>query len=399
MGLLDNISSAYSGAKTAVTGVIDQVKTDASKAKSTVNPPNLWTPRGTKSPLDGGKYDIKNHSYPSDLMAADGRYGGNYVMFYINVATDSKLLKGPNAAKTLNVGDYPPRDRGDLIGMNMSKTGLVASGAGVAAIEGLIAGGVLAGGKGVKDTVKTAGKVAGAAAAVPGVGLGVTATMAPDAQRSQKRLKTAIALHVPNQLSVRYGVQWSEDDTSALAMVNAGGTEIMKALSGNKNSDVTGTGAAIIANLSLSKLPQNIAGGASAAMGLAANPKKEQVFKGVDFRTFSFEYQFFPRDIGEASNVLRIIEEFKYHMHPEFKDTNNFVYIYPSEFDIMYFANGKENRNLHRHTSCVLTSMSVNYTPNGMFSTFANGMPTQINMTLEFRELALLTKDKVKDGL
>ena len=86
-------------------------------------------------------------------------------------------------------------------------------------------------------------------------------------------------------------------------------------------------------------------------------------------------------------------------MHPEFKDTNNFVYIYPSEFDIMYFANGKENRNLHRHTSCVLTSMSVNYTPNGMFSTFANGMPTQINMTLEFRELALLTKDKVKDGL
>ena len=95
----------------------------------------------------------------------------------------------------------------------------------------MIAGGVLAGGKGVKDTVKTAGKVAGAAAAVPGVGLGVTATMAPDAQRSQKRLKTAIALHVPNQLSVRYGVQWSEDDTSALAMVNAGGTEIKKTLS------------------------------------------------------------------------------------------------------------------------------------------------------------------------
>ena len=86
-------------------------------------------------------------------------------------------------------------------------------------------------------------------------------------------------------------------------------------------------------------------------------------------------------------------------MHPEFADTYNFVYVYPSEFDIAYFANGKENPNLHRHTSCVLTSMNINYTPNGMYTTFDNGMPTQINMSLEFRELALLTKDKVKNGL
>jgi hypothetical protein len=34
-----------------------------------------------------------------------------------------------------------------------------------------------------------------------------------------------------------------------------------------------------------------------------------------------------------------------------------------------------------------------------LFSTFDNGMPTQIDVTLTFRELALLTKDKVMDGL
>ena len=43
--------------------------------------------------------------------------------------------------------------------------------------------------------------------------------------------------------------------------------------------------------------------------------------------------------------------------------------------------------------------VSVNYTPNGQFNTFENGMPTQINITLQFKELALLTKDKVKEGL
>jgi hypothetical protein len=65
----------------------------------------------------------------------------------------------------------------------------------------------------------------------------------------------------------------------------------------------------------------------------------------------------------------------------------------------MYYSNGEENKNLHRHTSCVLTDLNINYTPNGLFTTFPNGMPTQINMSLSFRELALLTKDKVKDGL
>ena len=86
-------------------------------------------------------------------------------------------------------------------------------------------------------------------------------------------------------------------------------------------------------------------------------------------------------------------------MHPEYKDLNNFVFIYPSEFHIYYYQGGQENMNLHRHTSCVLTDMSVNYTPNGMFSTFDDGMPTQIDITLSFRELALLTKDKIKDNL
>lgn len=379
MGLLDTISSAYSNAKTAVKSEYQ----DAVNSAKTPNAPNLWTPRGGKSALDDGKYDIKNHSYPSDLMAPDGRYGGSYVMFYINVSTDSKLFKKGDVA---TVDDYAPRDRGDLIGQNMSRKGLVGANAALN-LAGATAVGAALG----------APATTGAAAAIATVGVGVAATMAPDAKRSQKRLKTAIALHIPNQLSVRYGVQWSEDDTSALAMMNAGGTEIMKAINEDKKSDVTGVGAAIIANLALSKGPN--AAGNSAALGIAANPKKEQVFKGVDFRTFSFEYQFFPRNVDEANNVLRIVEEFKYHMHPEFKDTNNFVYIYPSEFDIMYFANGKENRNLHRHTSCVLTSMNVNYTPNGVFTTFQNGMPTQINITLEFRELALLTKDKVKDGL
>ena len=133
----------------------------------------------------------------------------------------------------------------------------------------------------------------------------------------------------------------------------------------------------------------------SAKTGLAPNPKKEMLFKTVDFRTFSFDYVFAPRDETEANNVMQIIKTLKFHMHPEYKDNNSFLYLYPSEFDVQYYTNDGINRYIHQHTSCVLTEFSVNYTPNGSFTTFANGMPTHISVTMTFQELVAPTKETI----
>ena len=372
------IQDTWNSAKQAVSNTVDKWAVK----------PNLGSTRGgTITSFSGGndtKYNVSSHSYPSDLMSASGDYGGNYVIFYINVAVDSKLAQSLSEQDFVN--DITPRDRGDLIAQNLTKDKLFA-GAAALNVGGAVLGKALGVGGGASAT----------AAGLATVGAGATALMAASATRAQRRLKTAIAMHVPNQLSIRYGMQWSEDDTGALAMATTAASELAAAVKNKDAKNLSEPAKAIITNLALSKGPN--ASGMSAATGLAANPKKEQIFKGVDFRSFTFDYQFFPRDATEAQNVLNIIYEFKYHMHPEFKDNNNFIYIYPSEFDIFYYQNGQENMNLHRHTSCVLTELNVNYTPNGAFTTFANGMPTQINVTMNFKELALLTKDKVKDGL
>jgi hypothetical protein len=372
------IQDTWNSAKQAVNNTVDKWAVK----------PNLGSTRGdTITSFSGGsdtKYNVSSHSYPSDLMSATGDYGGNYVIFYINVAVDSKLAQSLSEQDFVN--DITPRDRGDLIAQNLTKDKLFA-GAAALNVGGAVLGKALGVGGGASAT----------AAGLATVGAGATALMAASATRAQRRLKTAIAMHVPNQLSIRYGMQWSEDDTGALAMATTAATELAAAVQNKDAKNLSEPAKAIITNLALSKGPN--ASGMSAATGLAANPKKEQIFKGVDFRSFTFDYQFFPRDAVEAQNVLNIIYEFKYHMHPEFKDNNNFIYIYPSEFDIFYYQNGQENMNLHRHTSCVLTELNVNYTPNGAFTTFPNGMPTQINVTMNFKELALLTKDKVKDGL
>jgi hypothetical protein len=367
---------------------------------------NLYTPRGEATSFDKGKYDIDSYSYPADLYDPGGQYGGNYAIFYINVSSESKLVP-PGGGES--VKDMTPRDRGDMVAMGLTTAQLATAGGIVGTIEGGIAGGLFAGG--TKAPTNAAGEKTGMSPAGKGAligggtGAAVGALVGSQGSRAQKRLKTAIALHIPNNLSISYGVTWSEEDTAGIAMAGAAaqlGWDASKAFFGdNKNTDVTGqakdTGLGIATGLALSKGPNGAAN--SVATGLAANPKKEQVFKGVNFRTFSFDYKFFPRNSTESQNVLKIIEQFKYHMHPEFKDNNNFVYIYPSEFDIFYYQDAKENMNLHRHTSCVLTDMSINYTPNGMFTTFPDGMPTQIDITLSFRELALLTKEKVKDGM
>lgn len=360
------------------------------------NPPRapLYKSRNTDK-FSAEKYNIKNYSYPEDIMS--DVYGKNYAIFYINVAIDSKLF---NDKTVETVDDYAPRDRGQLIAVNTNlysnpssagaKAGMVALNATGAAVQGGLVGGLLAGKKG-------AALGAAANAAPDALMIGAAATQAASVTRAQKRLKTAIALHIPNQLAVRYSTNWGDEDTFGYQAAAAGAEAITKAMQGGGMKNLGNDAASIVGAIGLKSDKQGAA--ASASMGLAANPKKEQIFKGVDYRTFQFDYQFFPRSPEEAQNVLNIIQEFKYHMHPEFKDTNNFLYIYPSEFDIFYYQNGEENLNIHRHTSCVLKELNINYTPNGMFTTFDNGMPTQINIQMTFVELGLMDKDKIKNGL
>lgn len=350
--------------------------------------------KATPTSFDYNKYGMDMKQYPDDLMGHLNEYGNNYVVFYINVAADSKLLKqNPNLA----VNDAPPRDYSDVAALsnkyNTGSVGAVAAtilplAGGVAAVAGLTAPGA-------------AGLAAGAVVAD-----NILKTEASTFSGQKKRLKTAIALHNPNTMSTTYSMNYEEEnlDVFALGLAAVGGSAaIGKAFTQNGTMNImktvekalnSATPAALSAGLSLPGT-----GGISKLTGLAPNPRKEQLFKNVNFRTFTFDYQFYPRTPAEAKEVEDIIYEFKYHMHPEFKDANNFLYVYPSEFDIFYYNGTQENMHVNRHTSCVLTDMTVNYAPNGQFTSFPDGTPTQINITLTFKELALLTKDKIEGGL
>jgi len=394
--MIDSLSSGLGSVKDWANSAYDKGVKALDKATT---PPREASLIKGASRFNANKYKVEQHSYPSDVLSEV--YGGNYAVFYINVSVDSRLnVKNNTVELDPNI---EKRFRGSLVAKNMDVKTLAVASAGAQVLGGLgggIANSAKSGfkegaSKGEKAAQLAGGRDTASEAAGALLGVAAAGTLAPDASRSQRRLKTAIALHIPNQLSVRYGMQWSEEDTAAVqGMADALQAGLSKQGAINRLGSIGREGAAAIA---LQKMPN--AGAASAALGIASNPKKEQTFRGVDFRKFTFDYQFFPRDHVEAQNVLNIIEQFKLHMHPEFKSELNYVYIYPSEFDIIYYSGGQENTNLHKHTSCVLEEMNVNYTPNGSYSTFPNGMPTQINISLGFKELQLLSKETVEGGM
>lgn len=346
-------------------------------------------------------YRVENLMYPSDLLStaasstseqykntANNEYGSNYVIFYINVNESSKLLKnqGDMYANKI-VGDYTQPQSERLVGRNITKEQAETG----ATTEGAIGGGALT------------GNISGAAkgGAIGFIGTEVIGTQTANFSRQMKRLQTAIALHTPNNLTARYGTNWEETNTSLFQMAMAGGPALAKAVAEGYNkqtvSNETGdTLKSIGAAVSLNTIPGKDA--ISTITGLASNPKKEQLFRGVDFRTWSFDYQFFPKSKEELINVQNIIYLFKLHMHPEYKDANNFLYLYPSEFDIVHYNGVDENFNLPRHTSCVLTELVVNYAPQSQFTSFAEGAPTQINITMSFKELVQMSKERIQEG-
>ena len=138
------------------------------------------------------------------------------------------------------------------------------------------------------------------------------------------------------------------------------------------------------------------------AFGQTLNPYLEVAFQSMGVRSFSYTFNFTPKNEEESKDVKAIIELFRFHMLPELKGAQHRYLTLPSTFDIhyMYQANpavAKENDFMSKIATCVLTKCDVDYMPDGVRS-FDSGAPAAQTMTLEFMETEMLTKEKVQQG-
>jgi hypothetical protein len=343
------------------------------------------------------KYDVEQMTYPEKTGTAAAPDMQHYLGFFINIRGKSKYKA---AYKTLEVNTgEEQRMNPERVGEN-TNTALTLGAAAVGAKVGASATSKLTGlfAKNVPSSVRALGTVAGG---LTGAAVGAAAAnyFEPD---KTFRIDKAIMLAVQERPSVTYGVNYQAQDMGSLAGFIAGGTSAVD--SGMLSS---GGEAARAMLLNVAQVPAQITNAigatdldlkamASIGTGTAMNPFREQVFKNVEPRTFDFNYKFVPRTPKESEKVWRIIQAFKFHMHPELSKQGLF-YIYPSQFNIVYYFNESPNPTLFNISTCVLQNMTVDY-GGQQFGSFSNGYATEINMKLRFVELEILTKERINKG-
>jgi hypothetical protein len=147
--------------------------------------------------------------------------------------------------------------------------------------------------------------------------------------------------------------------------------------------------------------------------GTLLNPRLEKMFKQKDFRTFSFSWEMYPRSEDESQAIHDIIETFRYHAHPSIDDNGRgeksdveVMFRVPAEFEVRFLSTNPkagvsgfvENPYIPKIGRCALTNISVDYTPQSVFSTLKNNAPVGVIFNLTFTEMGLLTRDSVDIG-
>lgn len=336
------------------------------------------------------KFGISLYNYPSDLGSPDLQH---YVQFNINVRGKSK---------------YNEKNRLQEVRRNTDSANLSEQQLGNATAAGVAAGGAALGYAAAKALVKRtatsgalstpAGQTAvSAGGAVIGAAAGYTVASAgsflkPD---TSYRISDVIALHVDGPPTVKYNMNYANKELGTLAGLVSGG-----AFEGLKNLATTPENQQALIT-SFAKLPgalgmADLKSAMSVSSKTSLNPFKEVIFESVDFRSFAFKYKFMPKNQNESKAVQNIVNLFKFHMHPEMS-ANKLFFIYPAEFQISYYFGNQENQYFHKFAPCALESMDVSY-GGETFSSFHDGTPTEVNMSLTFRELEILTKPMVERG-
>ena len=158
-----------------------------------------------------------------------------------------------------------------------------------------------------------------------------------------------------------------------------------------QNLDALIRGAAAKAGETISGVNQNqITGG---LIGQVLNPNLEVMFNRVGLRTFNFRWMLVPRNERESTIIKEMIWQFKKASAPELAQAGWFTTV-PHVFRIQYKTGSQANPWLNKIKACALTSIQVNHTASGSWSTLEDGAPTATALQLQFKELkAIMSED------
>lgn len=220
------------------------------------------------------------------------------------------------------------------------------------------------------------------------------------AERSGKRTSLGnVVLPIPSGISESNGVSWGQDTMDpgqallaniALAGIKGGFGEASNT-AGNAVEGVssnTGEVKSAVAT-KFAEAATGIGGLLSRTQGAIFNPNMELLFQGPTLRPFNFNFKMSARSKDEAKEIIKIIRFFKQGMSPQ-KSKSNLYLKSPNTFRIQYLhrgVNGKDHPFIGAIKECALQNFVVNYTPEGQYATFYDGVLVSYEIQMTFQEL------------
>ena len=173
----------------------------------------------------------------------------------------------------------------------------------------------------------------------------------------------------------------------------------------------------------VSKVAEGVAdiamrGARVAGMG-TINPKVDVLYSNSQLRKFMFTHFMVPSSEQENRRMEEIIRSLRAYSAPYLtmapggeagvnQDMSvsqlrtGYWFLPPAEFDIgfYYLKDGRITINPHmpRIGRCVLEAIDVNYSQQGDFSAYGDGAPTAAQLTMQFREMRVITQTDVERG-
>ena len=199
------------------------------------------------------------------------------------------------------------------------------------------------------------------------------------------------ALNITNELTLR-GRLSGKNEGDRLNDV-----EIREAIASRKETNSVREGAAALYTGTIAKLAGTLTGSDLDADtflarqgGKVLNPNAEMLFQGPVIRDFGFSFIMIARSEEEGREIRSIIRFLKLGMAPKFRSTTFLTN--PDVFTLEY-KNGPSSEDILNTVNrfspggLALTTMRVDYAPNGYWSAYRDSQPVAIKMDLDFTEL------------
>ena len=130
----------------------------------------------------------------------------------------------------------------------------------------------------------------------------------------------------------------------------------------------------------------------SRTQGAIQNPNMELLFSAPSLRPFSFTFKLSARSVADREQIRQIIRFFKQGMAVQRSESQLFLKA-PHTFKIQYLHRSKDHPYINLIKECALQSFTVNYTPEGNYMTFADGLMTSYEISMQFQELEPIFND------